>query len=213
MNDRSSSPQVIASADLREFFQHSIDDALSRQGVNAAVETSYYLVNLLTAFLRAERLYDFNGERLEIRPLALLYADALAERTPEQRNRVMRRLGDIALFISGVFAESLNRKLVDVDYYIAMGSTAYGYLSEAMRGTRRGDAFCEIFEELSSKFPEFVDVLAQVNERGSPGRPADVLRLYELWLRTGSRCALERLRELGIEPSGATGSVPTRFEQ
>ena len=213
MSDRSSSPQVIASADLREFFQHSIDDALNRQGVDAAVETSYYLVNLLTAFQRAERLYDFNGERLEIRPLAMLYANAVAERTPEQRNRIMRRLGDIALFISGVFAESLNRKLVDVDYYIAMGSTAYGYLSESMRGSRQGEAFCEIFEELSNKFSEFVDVLAVVSERGGPGRPTDVLRLYELWLRTGSRNALERLRELGIEPSGTTGSVPTRFEQ
>jgi len=37
----------------------------------------------------------------------------------------MQRLGDTALFIAGVFADSLNRKLVDVDYYVAMGGTAY----------------------------------------------------------------------------------------
>lgn len=210
MRDLFDSPRVIASADLREFFQHSVDEALTRQGIDAAVETSYYLVNLLTVFQRAERLYDVAGDHLELRPLALLYADALAERAPEQRNRIMQRMGDVALFISGMFSDSLNRRLVDVDYYIAMGSAAYSYLSDTMRGTRQGDAFCGIFEELSRKFAGFVDVLAEV---GDHGRAADVLRLYELWLRTGSRRALERLRDLGVEPSGATGSVPTRYEQ
>ncbi len=210
MGDLFNSPRVIASADLREFFQHSVDEALTRQGIDAAVETSYYLVNLLTAFQRAERLYDVAGDHLELRPLALLYADALAERAPEQRNRIMQRMGDVALFISGMFSDSFRRRLVDVDYYIAMGSAAYSYLSAAMRGTRQGNAFCDIFEELSCKFAGFVDVLAEVGDRG---RSADVLRLYELWLRTGSRRALERLRELGIEPSGTSGSVPTRYEQ
>src|SRR5690606_31900947 len=138
-------------------------------------------------FQRAERLYESNGERLEIRPLAMLYADALVGRTIEERNRSMQRMGDIALFISGVFAESLSRKLVDVDYYIAMGSTAYGHLSESMRGTQQGETFCDIFEELSRKFTDFVDVLSRVHENGALSRPADILRLYEVWLRTGSK--------------------------
>lgn len=200
-----SSSRLIASADLREYFRHSIDEALSRQHVDAAVETAYYLVDLLTAFQRAERLYDYDGERPAIRPLALRYADALAERDVEQRNRIMRRLGDVALFIAGVFADSLARKPVDVDYYIAMGSAAYGYLSEAMRGTPSAPVYRTIFDELSSKFTEFVDVLALASERSS-GAAADVLRLYELWLRSGSRRALERLRELGIEPGVAAGA-------
>lgn len=210
MRDLFSSPRVIASADLREFFRHSIDEALARHGIDAAVETSYYLVNLLTFFQRADRLYEVNGDHLELRPLALQYADAVAEPSSGQRNRIMRRMGDVALFVSGMFADSFNRRMVDVDYYIAMGSGAYAYLSETMRGTREGDAFCDIFDELSHKFTDFVDVLAAV---GGRGQSADVLRLYELWLRTGSRRALQRLRELGIEPSSASGSVPTRYEQ
>lgn len=211
MDDQSvSGRRVIESADLREFFQSSLDEALDRQGIDAGVETTWYLVNLLTAFHRAERLFDFNGERFELRPLAMLYADALAEPATEQRHRIMRRLGDIALFISGVFAESLNRKLVDIDYYIAMGSNAYGYLSVSVRG-RQGAPFGDVFDELANKFTDFVDVLALVREHADAGDARDVLRLYEVWLRTGSARALERLRELGIEPSGETGSMPGRF--
>ncbi len=207
MRDRSNTTRVIASADLREYFHETIGDALNRKGVDATVETVYYIVNLLTVFQRSDRLFDFNGERLEIRPLAMLYADALEGRGPEERNRIMQRMGDVALFISGVFSESFSRKLIDVDYYIGMGSNAYAYLSDSMRGTTRGEVFCAIFEELSANFTSFADALSGLNEHAATGSDADILRQYELWLRTGSRRARERLRKHGIEPSAA-GSAP-----
>lgn len=206
MRDQSGSARVIASADLREYFHESVGDALSKQGVDAAVETVYYIVNLLTLFQRSEQLFDYNENRREIRPLAMLYADALEGRSVEERNRIMQRMGDVALFVSGVLSESLSRKLVDVDYYIAMGSNAYGYLSESMRGTARGDTFCAIFGELSANFTCFADVLSEVGEHAALGSDTDILRQYELWFRTGSRRARERLRRLGIEP-GAAGST------
>jgi hypothetical protein len=207
MRDQSRSAGVIASADLREYFHESIGDALNRQGVDATVETVYYIVNLLTVFQRSDRLFDFNGDRLGIRPLAMLYADALEGRRLEERNRILQRMGDVALFISGVFSESFSHKLIDVDYYIGMGSNAYGHLSDSMRGTTRGDTFCAIFEELSTNFTCFADALSELNESVALGSDADILRQYELWLRTGSRRARERLRKSGIEP-GAAGSAP-----
>ena len=54
-----------------------------------------------------------------------MYSDALEEESGEARNQILRRLGDVALFISGVFSRSLKRRVVDVDYYIAMGGGAY----------------------------------------------------------------------------------------
>jgi hypothetical protein len=199
---------LITGANLRQYFQHTVDDALATRGVDAAVETVYYIVNLLTAYQRADRLYEQTGAGFELKPLALIYAEALEIPQPEQRQRVVQRLGDLALFIAGVFSESLRRKPVDVDYYIAMGSGAYGYLSEAMRGTARGRAFCAVFNELSSKFAEFVAALGQVSDGSALRTNTDILRLYDLWLRTGSRRAEQRLRELGIgAPAMASASV------
>ncbi len=193
------SERLITGTDLREYFQHTIDDALTTQGVDAAVETVYYIVNLLTAYQRADRLYEQTADGFELKPLAIMYAEALELPHPQQRNQMVQRLGDVALFIAGVFSESLRRKPVDVDYYIAMGSNAYGYLSDAMRGTTRGAAFCAIFTELSRKFSEFAAALACVREGVEPNSDLDTLRLYDLWLRTGSRSAARRLRELGID--------------
>lgn len=201
------SSTVIARTSLREYFHDSIDDALSNQGVEAAVETIYYVVNVLTLFQRADQLYESTEQGLTIKPLALLYGEAVQGRNPDDRNRALQRLGDIALFISGIFSESLNRKAVDVDYYISMGSSAYGHLSDTLRGGVKRQAYGQIFEELSRKFTAFVDVLSEVNENTSLSSNADVMRLYELWLRTGSERAARRLRELGIEPSKSSATL------
>ncbi len=193
--------QLITETSLQEYFQASISDALENQNVKAEAETIHYVVGLLTSFSRAEKLFECTPDGMTIKPLALLYAEAVEGKTVEERSRTLRRLGDVALFISGVFSQSLNRCVVDVDYYVSMGGSAYSYLSDTMRGTNRGRAMSGIYDELASKFVAFVDVLGEVSEGGNCNNDIDVLRQYEIWLRTGSTRAAERLRAVGIQPS------------
>jgi hypothetical protein len=129
-----------------------------------------------------------------------MYQDALEAPTLAQRRAALRRLGDVALFIGGFFAQSLVRKLVDVDYYIAMGGTAYSALSESLR-RERTQWHGVVFNELARKFPGFVDVLAEVSASAQPGSDTDILRLSEIWLRTGSARARDRLVGLGVVPA------------
>jgi hypothetical protein len=61
--------------------------------------------------------------------------------------------------------------------------------------------YCQdIFTELAEKFKAFVDVLAEVGENSHLNPGHDTLRLYELWIKTGSQRAGEKLRMRGIEP-------------
>ena len=204
-NTQDISPQLITETSLGEYFQHSVDDALKHLGVGAASETAHYLVNLLTTFLHTEHLYERTDEGLAFKPLAMHYACAVEETSLEGRNRALQRLGDIALFIAGVFSGSLNRKLVDVDYYIAMGGSAYAHLSETSGGGMWLRALRGVFGELADNFVIFVDVLGEVSEQSRMSSNVDIMRLYELWLRTGSERAARKLRQLGIEPhAGAT---------
>jgi hypothetical protein len=193
--------QLITETSLQEYFQTSISDALDNQNVEAGADTIHYVVNLLTSFSRAEALFDRTRDGVMIRPLALLYAEAVGGATAEERNRALRRLGDVALFVSGVFSQSLNRCVVDIDYYVSMGGSAYSHLSDTMRGTNRGKALSSIYYELASKFVAFVDVLGEVSEGSNSNNATDVLRQYEIWLRTGSARAAGRLRAAGIQPS------------
>lgn len=190
----------IRTQSAEDFFHEALASALRNQGTNAETETVFYLVNLLSAFIRAENLFERTPEGVTLRPLAEIYADATQAPTAEARNQALRRLGDVALFIAGLFPDSLSRKPVDVDYYVAMGGTAYGFLSEVLRERPRGRTYAEIFSELSAKFQDFVDVIAEVGEHAHVGSDTDMLRLYELWTRTGSRRAARKLVERGIHP-------------
>jgi hypothetical protein len=193
---------LITDVSVREYFRDSVTAALSNQNVRAAEDTVYYVVNLLACFTRAEKLFSGTPDGTVLQPLALIYAEAVEAANPEERQHRLRRLGDVALVIAGLFSSSLNRKVVDVDYYIAMGGTAYGCLCDLNRGSARGRVFYGIFEELSKKFQAFVEVLSEVGEKTQGNSSTDIMRLYELWIKTGSKRNADRLRKLGIEPYG-----------
>lgn len=194
------SEQLITGVDVRDYFQGLLAESLDRQRVPVKDETSLYLVNLLANFVRSEQLYEQTPDGLMIRPLATLYAEAVNAPTPDEAGRALQRLGDLALFISGLYSHSLGRSLVDVDYYIAMGGNAYACLADSGRLSRTCRALRAVFSELAERFTAVVDVLAEVGESGAFQSSHDVLRLYEIWLASGSPRAATRLRQLGIEP-------------
>jgi hypothetical protein len=192
---------------LQEFFMDSIDAAMATNKVVVDDHTAHYVVNLLTLFSRSEALYEKTEEGRRLQPLALMLANAREASSEVERNAALQRLGDVALFIAGFFADGLQRAAVDVDYYVYMGGGAYHSLSLHMRGTTRGRALVGVFEELGYKFQPMVDVLNEVRESARSANDADVLRLYDLWLKTGSARAERLLRELGIQPTEQAHSI------
>jgi len=197
---RNSRDRVVPVHNLQDYFRTSIDGVISRQGVDVDPHAAHYVVNLLTLFSRSEELYEDDGDTFGLRPLALMLADAADASSAAERTHSLQRIGDVALFISGFFADSLAGKPVDIDYYIYMGGNAYGSLSEEVRGTFRGSAFAPIYRELASKFQVLVDVLNEVRDEARQESDIDLLRTYEIWLKTGSGRAEKLLRQNGVVP-------------
>ncbi len=194
------SDRVVPVHNLRDYFRESIDAAIEHQGVKVDPHAAHYVVNLLTLFSRSEDLYEDHGDLYGIKPLALMMVDAVDAPTIAERNFSLQRIGDVALFISGFLADSLAHKLVDLDYYIHMGGNAYDSLSEEMRGTFRGRALAGVYKELAGKFQIVVDVLNEVRDSAGQSSDIDLLRTYEVWLRTGSKRAAELLKQNGVIP-------------
>lgn len=191
---------VIEQMDLREYFHRELQQSIDKQHLKASADTTCYVLNLLTDFSQSSRLFEHTEDGLALKPLAEMYGDALQAPPGELRNVMLRRLADVALFISGIFSDSLRRKAVDVDYYVAMGGGAYGYLSDNLSRWQVGRALSPVFGELATKFQGFVDVLNDVSERAHLAEESDPLRTYELWLKTGSDRARRRLTEQGLQP-------------
>lgn len=197
---------VLAVHDLREFFRESIDSAISNQRVQVDAHTTHYVVNLMTLFARSEDLYEDSGEVYGLKPLAMMLLDASEAASARERSATLQRIGDVALFISGFFADSLAHRLVDLDYYIHMGGNAYGSLSDEIRGTTRGRALADVYDELARKFQLLVDVLNEVRDGARQESDIDLLRTYEVWLKTGSQRAATLLRQNGVSPMPQAGT-------
>ena len=201
-------------ANLKEYFKDALHAALLNQHLSVEGETEHYVVSLLTLFARSEALFDCAPEGTHLKPLVVLLSEAMEARTRVERNRGLQRLGDVSLFVAGFFAQGFARKLIDIDYHIAMGGRAYGTLAEALSGgvcaPRRARALALVFAELAEKFQMIVDALNELSESAYTHSDRDILRLYELWLKTGSRRSFRLLKRLGIEPvaRGTAGAGP-----
>jgi hypothetical protein len=179
-----------------EFFREQLAKAMEHQRISTSAFTEHYLVNLLAACLRGDHLPQTEPGYDEV-PLALLYLRAL-QASAHERARRLREMGDLALFVSGFFAEHLIDRRANLRYYQALGGHAYARLSaEHERALPIGPA---VFSELGARFREFADVLSEVSEATRVSSPGSVVRLYERWLQTGSPRAAKLLTKAGINP-------------
>jgi hypothetical protein len=188
---------VVRQESAIEYFKELVEGALARQGLAAQELTAFYVVHLLASFLQRPP-EDLAGDDA---PLAVRLGRALECGGFEQRVN-LKQIGDQSLFISGFFSDSLNRKLVDVDYYASIGGYAYQALSRV-----ETDTFSSVFAELGDKFVGFVDVLSEVSERTGCSSNGDLLRLYEKWLKTRSHRAGQLLVERGVVPNASIRST------
>ncbi len=197
---------LVAVSSLREFFRDAFHAASVHQHLDIDEQAEAYVVNLLTMFSRADALYERTPEGLRIRPLAHMLSDALEAPSPQARQRGLQRLGDVSLFVAGFFARSFARKLIDIDYHIAMGGNAYSSLADTMQRSVSGRCVAAIYAQLAQKFQRLVDALNEIADTSYRHSDADILRLYEIWMKTGSARASGLLKQLGVQPVTAGGA-------
>jgi hypothetical protein len=202
-DDGAAGGTVTPVTNLVEFFRDGFAKALARQHVSLDEHTSHYVVSLLALYARTEVSHRDMRPGQRWVSLSALLAQASAAASAAEREALLQRLGDISLFVAGFFAHGFERRLVDMDYHIAMGGRAYGTLAAApISGPRR--TLCGVFGELARKFQPVVDAIGEISDSARVWAPNDVLRLYELWLKTGSQRAQGLLRRLGVAPVPAS---------
>jgi hypothetical protein len=202
-NDLANDIQVVS---MTEFFRDSLHNASQKYKLSLTEHTECYLVNLLSGYSRTEALFEVSSKgRVKTPMLAVLLAEALSSATAREQERGMQRLGDVALFTVGFFAHGFSRKLVDVDYYVSMGGNAYISLADRARSPGL-NAIRPVFGELAAKFIPIMDALNELSDIARKVSTDDLLRYYEIWLKTGSRRSYDKLTEAGLRP--VAGNAP-----
>src|SRR6476619_4011740 len=129
---------VCLASSVDEFFHEVVTEAIEEVDLDASEPASWYLVGLLG---------DMSRARIPDEPLGPKLAAPPAD--PGERMRSLKQIGDTSLYVAGFFAESLSRSLVDVDYYVGLGQSAYAQLARSLSPSRSSG---EVYEEADAWF-------------------------------------------------------------
>lgn len=156
-------------------------------------DTCWYLGSLLERFGRSEHLFSYQDEQMTIRPLALLYSDAIEANNDRERCLMLQQLGDMALFLGALFPERFTRHGLQQDYFIGMGGSAYDYLADNAHSNRH------IFAELAQTFTRMLEMVANACSLSQRLTTEGVLALYQGWLTSRDPAIASQLQALGIK--------------
>jgi hypothetical protein len=191
----------------KDFFSSIVREGFKNRNLQVHGTVEKYIVQLLEFYLDSRNLHEpefsESGER-QPQTLAEMFLTAQSKKNVDKIN-LLKKLGDKSLYISGFFGDSLQRKIIDVDYYISMGEVAYAQLADHTRE----EEFNLVYSTIANRFVDFVDVLMFVSHSSIPTTDKNVLRLYEVYLRTGSEVAKTKLVELGVFEALAQGPKTT----
>ncbi|MEO1079897.1 MAG: hypothetical protein AAFY29_10095 [Pseudomonadota bacterium] len=187
------SPDPLTSSPSLEIY---FSEQLQEHGQNLrpppADDTVWYLSHMLARFGRSERLFSYDDGRFDLRPLALLYGDAMEADSDHQRCLFLQQLGDMALFLGALFPERFTQRGIQQDYVVGMGGGAYDYLAENARRNRH------VFQELASAFGKILELIAAACSRDMASNDETILALYQRWTQSRDPLIARQLQALGI---------------
>lgn len=133
--------------ELSEFFSVLITASVQTQRLALSPGAKEYIVSVVS---------DLSSTSHQLAPKSLYVIDLLRQGLNAEgyvRREYLQIAGDVSLFVSGIFPDSLEtrRNLFTLGDYIDMGRTAYANIQSG------------VFDELSSKFPQVVEVLNDVS--------------------------------------------------
>lgn len=199
MREKPSSNRVELFTTPTDFFKELVQKGLSQRKIQTLPVVESYLVNLLNHYLDARNLFDpeYSNESGQKNPQTLAEMFLIAQNAETvAKVELLRKLGDRTLYISGFFGDSLQRKVVDIDYYADIGGAAYASLAHCTRE----DTLARVYSTFSTRFLDFVDVLTYISHHSFVKSDESILRLYDRYMRTGSELAREKLEEMGVMP-------------
>jgi hypothetical protein len=189
------SPKTDFLVSSRDYFNDLLEEVLKEPtSFSAHPFSKIYLTELLHNFLHIDSLFEKNEEG---KLTSKMLSEQLFEtQTFENSKKILRlkRIAETTLYVSGFFASSLNRKLINQSYYTQVGSMVYANLSSISGFDKQS----ELYLHLSDHFIDYVDVLTEVSHKANIQKNSDILELFGRYVDVGSKWAEKQLIQSGV---------------
>lgn len=177
---------------LYDYFNELLHEAIFNENIHLNQLSIDYVVNIMHDFMHYENLFCIQKDERGTPSLAWLYEKAVSS-TGSLKKEAYRKLGDVALIVSGMYADHVNPS-PGASYYIDMGSSAYHVVYQM------NSSF--IMAELAKKFSDVMEAIIRVSEQTTiPNKFNKVARLYDMHVKNPSDMkTIDRLAAYGVIP-------------
>jgi hypothetical protein len=152
--------KIILENSLQSFFFDQLQDVNKKSISPLMNETIHYSSMVMDQFGESGKLFELNEGRVREKILGLKLLESTNMSRVEQR-RVLRDIGDTALFVCGFFSPSLNNKIVDSKYYQDLGQIAYQRLNSIEPESYKIKSFYSILSQSFGQLTNIMSVIAQ----------------------------------------------------
>ncbi len=152
-----------------------VSDAEKKAGQKLQAELKNYLMLALMRTLKKPEL--FSGA------VAFDYFFSTLT-TGEIKKQSLRDLGDKCLILSGFFPKQSQKRCVEPDYFISLGSSAYLNLSEKLSKNKKTLELAKLFQLISLEFINMMVILLSAKMIDETEDVLNPLLIYELAKKT-----------------------------
>lgn len=120
--------KIILASNLKGFFFDGLSELNKKSLCPVPESIIYYSSDVLDKFALSQDFFDSSSGKVREKILGLKLLEATQLNKDEQK-KVYKDVADMSLVVCGYFAESVNKKIVDIQYYSQIGKMAYTQLN------------------------------------------------------------------------------------
>lgn len=128
MDHDSNKKKIILSSNLQGFFFDGLIEINKKSLCPVPESVIYYSSDVLDKFALSQDFFEMSEGKVREKILGMKLLEATQFGRDEQK-RIYKEVGDMSLLVCGYFSESVNKKIVDTQYYSQLGKMAYSHLN------------------------------------------------------------------------------------
>lgn len=128
MHNDSDAKKIILSTNLKAFFYDGLSELNKKSLCPIPESVIYYSSDVLDKFVLSEEFFETSEGKVREKILGLKILEA-TQYTREEQKKIYKEVGDMSLMVCGYFSQSVNKKIVDLQYYSQIGKMAYSHLN------------------------------------------------------------------------------------
>lgn len=131
MHSKENGKKIILSANLQGYFFDGLNELNKKSLCPVPESVIFYSSDVLDKFVLARDFFEVSEGKVREKILGMKLLEA-SQLTREEQKKVYKEVADMSLLVCGYFSESVNKKLIDTQYYSQLGKMAYGHLNQVI---------------------------------------------------------------------------------